>query len=517
MSQRDATSITFDTIIVGAGPAGCVLASRLTDDRGQQVLLVEAGSDFGSSPESWPDELLDPVGPVLDEHSWGYEHQPDVNGRRLQLPRGKVFGGCSAVNSCIWLHGSRADYDDWANQGNPGWDHQHLAPYFERAERDPLRSKDGHQNSPVNVWRVPNESLSVIDHAVMATADELGIPQTADLNASADQEPQVGPTPKNLRDGKRLNAALSYLAIARSRPNLHLLADTLVDRVVLDGRLAAGVITSDGVVIRGHEVILSAGAYGSPAILLRSGIGPVDHLHDLGIPLVHSLPGVGENLMDHPYLAPYTSGRTSFVITRSAEPGRRIFIQTMIKARSRQVANEIDLHIYPRELPDDESGRWVLGFGISLQYSRSRGRIRLTSRNPQDSLDIDHRYFENAMDLEALTDGVEFLDRLTSTQPLASLLDGPARSTTRNMDREAIQSVIRAEVGTTFHPSSSCRMGPESDPMSVVDQAGRVRGIDRLRVVDASIFPSGPRCNLHAPTVAVAERMSDLIRARRNQ
>jgi choline dehydrogenase len=184
----------------------------------------------------------------------------------------------------------------------------------------------------------------------------------------------------------------------------------------------------------------------------------------------------------------------------------------MIKARSRQVTDEIDLHIYPRELPDGNSGRWLLQFGISLQYSRSRGRVRLTSADPNARLDIDHCYFSDPIDLEALTDGVEFVDRLTRTRPLADLLEGPEQDDGLRRDRSVIKSMIRAEVGTTFHPSSSCKMGPNSDPLAVVDAEGRVHGTSRLRVVDASIFPAGPRCNLHAPTVAVAERMADLIR-----
>jgi choline dehydrogenase len=216
--------------------------------------------------------------------------------------------------------------------------------------------------------------------------------------------------------------------------------------------------------------------------------------------------------MDHPYLAPYTSGHTSFVIAQHAVPERKIFIQTMIKARSHQVSEEIDLHLYPREMFDDLTGRWLLRFGISLQFSRSRGRVRLTSAAPDAPLEINHRYFSDPLDLDALADGVELVEQLTRTQPLRDLLVGPDRDDVRFSDREALKEMIRAEVGTTFHPSSSCKMGPSSDPLAVVDGACRVRGVSNLRVVDASIFPYIPRCNLHAPTVAVAERMADLIR-----
>jgi len=477
-------------------------------------LLVDAGSDFGPEPTAWPVELRDTTGPAIDTYSWGYTHAADAAGRSIALPRGKVFGGCSAVNSCIWLHGSRADYDHWASLGNVGWDFAGLQPYFARAERDGFHDGNKPDTGIVDVWRVPDEQLSTIDHALASASDELGIDRVTDLNGSPDQVPSFGKTPKNIREGFRLNAALTYLGIARSRPNLTLLPDTSIDRVLFEGTRAIGIRSIDGISHLGGEIILSSGAYGSPAILLRSGIGPADQLRSVGVAVVVNLPGVGENLMDHPYLAPYTSPHTSFVIADHAAPKRKIFIQTMIKARSRQVNNEIDLHVYPRELPDPTTGRWMLQFGISLQFARSRGRIRITSAHPEASLDIDHRYFSDPIDLEALADGVEFVDRLTRTRPLADMIEGMFADDVRRVDRDAIKTMIRAEVGTTFHPSSSCKMGPASDPLAVVDNEGRVRGTSQLRVIDASIFPSGPRCNLHAPTVAVAERMADIIRRR---
>jgi choline dehydrogenase len=247
-------------------------------------------------------------------------------------------------------------------------------------------------------------------------------------------------------------------------------------------------------------------------MLMRSGVGPAEHLRDLGIPVVRDMPGVGEHLLDHPFIAPYTSGLTIFPMVPGQETGHRTFIQVMLRARSNQVHEEVDLHFYPREIQDEATGRWMFGFGVALQYARSKGRVRLTSRDPEATLDIDHRYFSDPIDLEAICDGVEIVGRLVTTPPLARLVDLPADAPVLG-PRERLREMVREEIGTTFHPSSTCRMGPASDPTAVVDTGGRVYGLNNLRIVDASIFPWGPRCNLHGPLVAVAERMADVIRS----
>ncbi len=192
-------------------------------------------------------------------------------------------------------------------------------------------------------------------------------------------------------------------------------------------------------------------------------------------------------------------------------PGRRIFVQQLVKARSSQVDADIDLHLYPREIVDAQTGRWVLGMAVSLQYARSKGRVRLTSRDPDAPLDIDHRWFSDETDLEAIVDGLELVMRLATTPPLAGLLDADPEIRTLQRDRDGLRQMARTDVGTTFHPSSTCRMGPADDPTAVVDTHGRVYGVQGLRVTDASIFPWGPRCNLHWPVVATAERIAELM------
>jgi choline dehydrogenase len=286
--------------------------------------------------------------------------------------------------------------------------------------------------------------------------------------------------------------------------------DVLADRLILDGHVVRGVRAADGREFRGDETVLCCGTYGSPAVLLRSGVGPAGELAELGIEPVVDLPGVGRNLMDHPQIA-RQSGLTSFIVRPEHAPERMTFINMMLKARSSQSDSEIDIHLYPGEAFDERAGGWTLAFGVSLQYARSLGSVRLTSADPAAELSIDHNYFSDPRDLEAICDGYELLQRIAGTPPLRDMLAGPLRPGPHLSDREALKKAVREEVGTTYHPSTTCKMGPARDPEAVVDSRCRVRGLAAVRVVDASVFPFGPRANLHFSVCAVAERAAELM------
>ena len=442
-----------DVVLVGAGAAGCVMARRLTEDRERKVALLEAGPDYGSDPQAWPAETRDTSNIFPESHPWGYLHAGRPVDRPLALPRARIVGGSTTINGCIWMRGSGADYDGWAALGNPGWSFAELLPYFRRAESDPLGGPLHGTDGPVPVDRVTEDALSPLDRTLVATAGTLGFPWCTDLNGDAVQRPSVGPTPKNVAGGARMHAAYTYLAPVRERPNFTLIPDTLVDRVIIEDGRAAGVRAADGREIRGREVVLCAGAYASPAILLRSGIGPMADLRSLGIPVVADRPGVGANLLDHPTVGYFRDDVfTAFRINPGYTPQAAEAVVTLIKARSNQSDQEVDLYLIHGQFRDPESYDWDAWFLLNLEATTSRGRVCLTSADPAAALEIDHAYLSDPVELEACCDGMELIRHLVTTPPLAETITAKPGQVPTWRDRDELRSLGARERHHHFSP-----------------------------------------------------------------
>jgi len=488
----------FDVVIVGGGPAGAVLANRLTADANRSVLVVEAGPDYGPNVADWPAELLFSQQQPLTSHSWGLHDAGNGN----FLPRARVLGGASAVNACYWIRGSAADYDEWEALGNPGWGFEDLLPYFRRAESDPLGGPLHGTDGPVHVWRA--EDWSSGDLAFTEAVESLGLTKVEDINGDREQFPSVGPVPKNIVADNRFNAVLSYLAPVRDRRNLTIRTDTLVDRVRFAGERAIGIVTSTGDEIDAGLVVLAAGAYFTPGILNRSGYGNDEVLRSLGIPVLQHLPGVGQNLVDHPFSIDVATA----LLVPEAEYGAKIQGQAMGKSRSDGSTGEIDCHLYNGQHFDTDLGRWVIGLSVSMVNARSSGTVSLTSPDPTVLPCVEHRHYSDEGDLARMCDGIEMAMEIYSSPPLTAIVEPLAEGRWMWSDRKSLEGLIRERSQTTNHCSGTTKMGPSSDPLAVVDASGHVYGAENLVVADSSLFPTCPRGNIHFPVVAVAEKIA---------
>jgi choline dehydrogenase-like flavoprotein len=501
--------MAVDVIVVGGGSAGCVLAARLSEDADRSVLLVEAGRDYASF-EGLPGDVVDASEPTVG-HDWGYIAEPDDFGRCVPLPRARIVGGCSATNACFALRGAPADYDGWAALGNSGWSFSEVLPFFCRLEADADFADDWHGgDGPVPIRRHPPDELNPVQRAFIDTAASAGHPYVADHNQPG--AVGVGPTPRNARNGVRMSTALTYLAGARGRANLTIRSQAMVDRVVLKKGRATGVRLAAGEVLEGGLVVLAAGAYASPMILARSGIGPARHLGELGIDVVADLSGVGENLIDHPIVAVDLAAEAGFAGPRFQA------IATLRSARASSHAAP-DLHLFaagPFEVPTDASPSGAMfGLVAGLMLPRSRGLVRLRSVDPSDPPRIDVAHLGHFDDLARIVEATLAARRISRTEPLAELVAGQELTPGPGIvddDLDGIAASVKTRVSSYHHPVGTCRMGPDADGGAVVDAHGRVHAIDRLHVADASVMPTIPSANTNLPTIMVAERMAAWLR-----
>ncbi len=488
-----------DTLVIGGGPAGAVVAGRLAQHTDQTVVLLEAGPDYGAFADGrWPADLLDARALALS-HDWGYTSAAANGKPNHPLERARVIGGCSSHNGCIAMWGHRADYDSWAALGNPGWSTDELLPFFRQV----------HQT--LRVRRYAPAEITPFHAACLAAMARAGIPLVDDLN-HLDEDVGASTAAVTVWDGLRWNAAFAYLDPVRASRRLTVVGDTLVDRVQArpQGTTAVHVLGPNGpAAIEAARVVVCAGAYGSPAILLRSGIGPAAELRALGIEPIADLPGVGHNLHDHPSVYLQFSGSTRLIgdLEAFSQRGNTLVAeQSLAKLRSAHCAAAFDLHVFPiggRAALDRT--QWEFVIPVANMVPGSRGRVTLSDARPTSAPCIDTGYLTDpaGADLEVLLSGMEIAREITRQSPLAELLGAELPATAQIADPES----VRRNCLHYFHPVGTCKLGSGADPLAVVDARGKVHGFDNLYVADASIMPIIPRANTYIPTLAVAERV----------
>lgn len=499
------------TVVVGAGPAGAVMAARLAM-AGEEVLLLEAGPDYGPVGSGrWPGRLLDPTLMPVEEESWGYTSAATHGTPQMDLQRARVIGGCSAHNGAAAVWGHRADYDAWAVE-NPGWSAAEVEPLFREV------------NQKLRVHVPGRETLTPFHHAVLDAASQAGYPFIPDLSSlDPDYGFAIGPVNIDPASSVRWNAAFAYLDPIRDLPNLRIVGDALVDRLILEGTRVTGleVIFPDGPAhIAADRVILASGAYGTPLILLRSGIGSPGELQAIGIAPVHDLPGVGRNLQDHPAIGVHYQARPETIAALEgfvAAGGLPREEGTIGLARSSRCQGPYDLHIYPIASRPFGGKGWRCHISAAVMSPRSRGTIRLNPAAPTDPAAapvIDTNYFSDpdGYDLDALTDAFLLCRELGAQPALTAILAGELNPGIAVASRDEIKAWILTHASHDYHPASTCRMGPATDPEAVVDASGRVHGLPGLLVVDASIMPFVTLANTNLPTFVGAEKIArDLV------
>ena len=521
-----------DYVIVGGGSAGCVLANRLSADPDTRVVLLEAGNWDRHPFIRMPAGFL----PLMQSGAldWGYNSEPQKNlgNRVLYLPRGKVIGGSSAINGMVYFRGDQSDYDQWAQFGNPGWSFADCLPFFLRSEGHLPGPREGHgSEGPLKTLR--HGVHHPLSKAFVAAAQQMGLPWNDDLNHGGQYG--VGETDSTMLGNRRMSAAHAYLHPVRNRPNLTVITGARALRILMSGSRAVGVEYSAGRDIRSvtaaREVILSGGAVNSPQLLQLSGIGDPEHLMALGIKVVHDLKGVGRNLQDHPAMTvkqlctqPITLLSQTHPVTSALQVARYFVTgggpaayhggeaQMLVKTRPDIVAP--DLQYFMTNILYTNNGRTIInkhGFMayFTLQRPNSRGSVKIRSSDPAAAPAIDLNYLDDANDIATIREGIRISRRLFA-QPAFDAYRGeeyqPGAS--RQSDAE-LDAYIRSEITSNYHLSCTCKMG--NDSMAVVDHTLRVRGLDGLRVIDASIMPTVVSGNTNAPTIMIAEKGAQMI------
>ncbi len=521
-----------DYVIVGAGSAGCVMAARLSENRDVRVVVLEAGGKDRSPNIKIPAAFPEQFHTKLD---WDYytEPEPHVNGRRLYIPRGKSLGGSSSMNAMLYVRGRPLDYDLWKEAGADGWGWDDVRPYFLKAEDDQRGGSEHHgMGGPCRIENARDPRGIVAD--LIKSANAVGIPDAQDYNSP--EQDGVSMLQLFQKNGRRWSCADAYLKPAMSRSNLGVVTNAQVDRIEMDGTRVTGVtFTRHGrtETVRAYrEVILSAGAINSPQILMRNGIGPAAHLRDVGVDVRHDLPGVGQNLQDHPfltmmwevndprtlfgaehpkYLAQWLLRRTGPLTSTAAEA------TAFVRTRPGLPAADIQFHIAAVYFENHGAAEYeghACGYAPTLIAPKSRGSIELRSADPLDKPRILTNSLSDPDDVASMVAGMRMGQAMMDAEPMRSKVVKRIHPSPGQMEGsdEDVEDALRERMELVYHPVGTCRMGTDED--AVVDPELRVHGLTGLRVVDASVMPVIPGGNTNAPTIMVAERAADLIKGR---
>jgi len=526
----------YDFIIVGAGSAGCVLANRLSESGEHNVVLLENGGSDKNILIQMPTALSYPMN--TDKFAWQFHTEPEpfLDNRKMHCPRGRVMGGSSSINGMVYVRGHAKDFDQWEEHGAKGWSYQDCLPYFKRCEtwhegENEYRGGSG----PLSTSNGNNMKLNPLYKAFINAGKEAGYPETNDYNGQ--QQEGFGPMHMTVGNGVRSSTSNAYIKPVIKRPNLEIITGVLVERVILENKKATGVeysVSGRKKTIKAKkEVLLCAGSIGSPQLLQLSGIGPKQVLHNAGVEVVHELPGVGENLQDHLEVyfqynckKPITLNSKLNLFSKGLIGVQWILAKTglgatnhfescgFIRSRAGIEWPNIQYHFLPAAMRYDGNAA-MKGHGYQVHAGvnkvSSRGNVRIKNSNPSSKPSIIFNYLETEEDRQDWRDCIRLTREILSQPALDEFNGGEASPGLEVKSDDEIDAWVRANVESAYHPSCSCKMGSSNDPMAVVNSHGQVIGIDNLRVIDSSVFPTIPNGNLNGPTIMLAEKMADSV------